>query len=92
MEKEFICQNWNDEPPIYCGGCSCVKIHNEETKNYFERNNMCYLYEPIEVDEELKNKIFEENSRSIFYCDRCQDLEFLDCICDDIDFEEEDLL
>ena len=53
---------------------------------------MCYLYEPIEVDEELKNKIFEENSRSIFYCDRCQALEFLDCICDDIDFEEEDLL
>lgn len=83
MEEKYICECWNDKPPIDCGGCSCVKIHDKTTKEYFERNEMCDLYVPIVVDAELENKIHEEAHRSVLYCTDCGALEWFDCVCDE---------
>ena len=80
-EKKYICRCWNDNPPIDCGGCSCVKIHDKWTKDFFLENEMCDYYDSIIVDEELERKIHEEAHRSVLYCTACGALEWFDCVC-----------
>lgn len=44
-EKEYRCINWNDEPPIDCGGCTGREKHTEEASKAL--NELCGYYEPI---------------------------------------------
>lgn len=41
--------------------CSCSVTHSEGTKSYFERNNICGYYDPVEV---VKNKKESNNSNN----------------------------
>lgn len=45
---KYICINWNDEPPIDCGWCTGLKVHNEEAKKALEE--LCGYYEAIDLE------------------------------------------
>lgn len=42
--------------------CSCCVTHNEDTKSYFERNNICGYYDPVEVVRDLEKQMDSEQS------------------------------